>query len=173
MKHLILLLAFVVLCAAGCGERLPSGLPKVYPVSLIIVQEGTPLADATVSLIPKNTESSWSATGVTDASGKAEFYTQGKYKGVPADDYKIVVLKTFTEPSQYAGQGKPADVDYMEWQNKLGAEKLRSYNLVEEKYCDRSMTPLELHVDADGVKNKQIEAGKAVRIPLALPPKGM
>jgi hypothetical protein len=166
MKHTFILVAIMLICFSGCGEPQPADLPKLYPAVLTVIQDGKPLADATVQLVPQ-TDSKWSAVGVTDSYGKVEFFTQGKYKGVPEGTYIVLVSKLFTEPSQYAGKPQPADIAYDKWQEMLGSEKLKSFHLVDTKFNDKSTSPLEW---TTGQKNNIVDVGKSIREEIEPPP---
>jgi hypothetical protein len=165
MKHIkTILFSAVTLFAFGCGEKLPPDLPKLHPTILTVVQEGKTLDNATVQLIPKDKNSKWSATGVTDASGKVEFYTHGKYKGVPKGTYRVVVQKTLTEEPKYAGQSQPPEgVSYEKWQQMLASDKPKSYNVVDLNYGSRDSSPLEITVGSGSGKEQQVDVGKAIR----------
>jgi hypothetical protein len=173
MKHIFLFFVMSVSFALiGCGEKLPHDMPKLYPLTFTVIQDGKPLDKAVVELIRKDTQSKWNGTGLCDVSGKAEIYTQGKYKGVPAGIYSIIVTKHFTEPSKYEGQPIPdPTVDltaYENWMRALDSEDLTSYNLVELKYTSVDTTPFSIEV-GKGEKPQPLDVGKAVRLKI---PKG-
>ena len=66
MRKNLFLLTVCLLFLHGCGgQKLPEGMPKLTPVNLIVMQDGTPLDGAVVSLIPTD-NSRWNAGGVTD-----------------------------------------------------------------------------------------------------------
>ncbi|MDR2642956.1 MAG: carboxypeptidase-like regulatory domain-containing protein [Planctomycetaceae bacterium] len=155
-----------MICFNGCGKSRPADLPKLYPAVITVLQDGKPLADANVQMVPQ-TDSKWSAVGVTDANGKVEFFTQGKYKGVPEGTYTVLVSKVFTEPSQYANKPQPANVDYGQWQEMLASEKLKSFNLVDTKFNDKSTSPLEW---TTGQKNGIVDVGQSIREEIKPPP---
>ena len=144
----------------GCGEQLPPDLPKLYPTRLIIIQDDKPLEGASVNLLPKNPDSRWAAAGRTDSSGRVEFFTEGRYRGVPEGDYQVTVSKTFTEPSQY-DKARPDDIDYATWERLAAQEKRDSYHLVDPVYDSRKSSPLELTVGAKQPKDRQIDVGQA------------
>ncbi|MDO5553211.1 MAG: hypothetical protein Q4G68_05580 [Planctomycetia bacterium] len=71
---------FILFCLpfmTGCfQEPRPDGLPKLYPMSIKITQEGTPLTDASVGLISSDPElQRWPAGANTDANGIAKIFT--------------------------------------------------------------------------------------------------
>ena len=164
MKHnfTICFIALFFLLISGCAPRLPSDLPKLHPVRLVITQDGTLLEGATVQLLPQDPESRWSAMGKTDSDGKVDFYTEGRYPGVPEGNYKVVVFKVFTEPSKYVGKERPADIDYGTWDKMIANERRVSYHQVNPLYDSRQTTPLELTVGPKQEKDRMIDVGKAI-----------
>lgn len=163
---LSLLLFFTVLggtllpWVVGCGEKLPPDLPKLYPTRVLVIQAGKPLEGASVHLLPKDTNSRWAAAGKTDSSGKVEFYTEGRYRGVPEGAYQLTVSKTFTEPSEY-DRARPDDIDYATWERMAAQEKRDSYHLVNPVYDSRKTSPLELTVGPKQPTDRQIDVGEA------------
>jgi len=153
---IFLVLTAVALPLTGCGgKQLPPGMPPPVPCEIIVIQEDKPLEGAVVRLHPvDDSNSSWTAMGRTDASGKAVIYTLDQYKGAVPGKYKVIVSKTETEdpgppvPSAEAqGRGRP----------------LGSFYLVEEQYGTASTTTLEIEV-AKGTPTHTVDVGKAVRI---------
>ncbi|MBR5757707.1 MAG: hypothetical protein IKX88_03815, partial [Thermoguttaceae bacterium] len=64
----LLVLPLAALC--GCGEKTPPDMPKLFPTSITITQEGTPVEGASVQLLKKDDlYYKWLAGGVTDATG--------------------------------------------------------------------------------------------------------
>jgi len=149
----------------GCGVKLPTDLPKLYPTTLIIIQDDKPLEDAAVQLLPKDPQSRWAAAGRTDSSGKVEFFTEGRYRGVPEGDYQVTVSKIYTEPGRYFGQTRPDDIDKMTWDALVASEKdkIKSYYLVDPVYDSKRTSSLELSVGPKQPKDRQIDVGKAFR----------
>ena len=94
---LFLSLSIALLFLAGCSgnDSRPSDMPRLYPVSITITQEGQPLEGATVAL-EAETPSIYSASGITNASGVAVLRTYG-FNGAPAGNYVVLVSKTVAE----------------------------------------------------------------------------
>ena len=147
----------------GCssGPAQPSDLPKLSPCVITVTQDGLPLDGATV-MLKSMSESQWFPGGQTDASGKVEIYTNGRYKGAPQDKYKIVITKTEVDPSKL-GPAPPDDSpDYGDWLEKSTAEVRNSYSLIEKQYTKVETTTLEIDV-AGGKTEKTVDVGKKVR----------
>lgn len=65
-------LVMILVLLLGCrgDEPTPEGMPELFPVSLIIFQDGQPLADASIRLIPEDATSPWNVDEIyeTDLS---------------------------------------------------------------------------------------------------------
>lgn len=72
---------------AGCGYRRPA----LLPTEAIVTLDGTPVAGASVMLVPN--AAGRPAVGTSDAAGILMFSTYGSRDGVPPGDYKAVVTK--------------------------------------------------------------------------------
>ena len=157
----LFVLTALVLPLIGCGgEPLPPGMPKPVPCEVIVTQGGNPLAGALVRLLPLD-GSDWFAVGMTDASGKATFFTMDRFKGAVPGKYKVIVNKTEDDP------GEPLPPEYQRGQ-PVPPEVLRglrpaaSYYLVEEQYRSETTT-LEIEV-SKGTQSHTVDVGTAVRI---------
>jgi hypothetical protein len=146
MLHKNILLCIVillaVLCFAGCAPSLPKGMPPIYPCTITLTQEGVPLVGASVALIPEDTTLTFTFAGATTSSGSVEMYSHGKYRGIPAGKYKLIVTKNTHE---------------------IQNEKIWTVSLVDVQYCNSDTSPLQ--VDIAKTKNQfTFELGKAVKI---------
>ena len=139
----LFILALAVFVTTGCGgQRLPDGMPRLYPVSVTVTQEGTPLANATVSLFPEDAAlQQWAPMGTTDAAGTAELFVNGLYKGAPLGTFKVAVSKREAVPDS-------------------NPPKIRDF--VEPQY-GRTDTPLNVVIVA-GQKEYAVDAGKKVNV---------
>jgi len=148
MKKIWLGLILVTFVICGCGKRpTPEGLPKLYPLALDLFQDDTPLVEATVALYPVDTTNKWSSGGFSDQNGRAIIMTHGGYDGAPVGKYNVAVHKTITE-------GTTVSMD-----DQAGSQ---FFSLVEDKYTQRTTTPLEIEVQAE--KNTlRLDVGKPVK----------
>lgn len=138
-------------------------MPKLYPASVTVTQEGKPLAGAMVQLIPEDSvNSAWGPGGTTNASGVVVLQTNGKYKGAPLGKYKVTVTKREQEPhpNPELAQGGPRTPEFAKFQ-EIG-RNLKVYSYVESQYGSIAETPLNIEVTAKE-KNYTIDAGKAVK----------
>lgn len=89
---LLLTLAFL---SISCSEKkLPDGMPSLHPCTIKVTQEGTPLPEAEIQLIAKDTATArWAVTGRTDKNGLAAIFTMGKYQGAPLGEYTVLIIK--------------------------------------------------------------------------------
>ena len=96
MKKLCLCAALVASCflTFGCGGKpKPDGMPDLYKTTIVVTQNGAPLADAALSLQSDDPSLKWAVGGKTDANGRAELTTHGDFKGAPAGTYRVGVVK--------------------------------------------------------------------------------
>jgi hypothetical protein len=148
--YFVPIIVLFLTCCIGCGGvKTPDGMPELFPCEIIVTQEGQPLADAIVTV--QSVDSSWNATGGTDGNGKAVLFTQGKYPGVPAGKYKVIINKTVAEKEPSTFEGKPATVEI-------------GYYFIEEKYRDAQTSPLEIEITSTGERSFHLDAGKTVKI---------
>jgi hypothetical protein len=147
-----------VLFFGGCGKKsnLPDDFPEIALCEIIVTQDGKPLTDALVTLIPQNivTPYAQGCTGITGENGKASIQTYGQ-AGVPLGKYKVVISKTKDE-----GGTETTDENGVKIQ--IG-QKVYSY--VEKKYTQENSTPYEIEiiqVKRGDVNFLQCDVGKAI-----------
>ena len=164
---------FAAALCAGCGEKLPSNLPKLHPTVITVIQDGKPLPGALIKLVNVDPTIDWACVAKTDASGKATMKTSGMYDGAPEGTYKATVVKQEVESGDdpYADAPDPEKepVKYQEWkmQNaaKIEAAERRIavvHDLVDPQYGNMSDSKFEIVV-ASGTKQHTLDVGKAVR----------
>lgn len=155
-----------LLSVAGCGETRPDGMPETYPTSIIITQDGAPLAGATVVLYPEDsTLTRWPVGATTDETGTAKMTTSTKYAGAPAGKFKVIVNKTVTEGDPVPKHpGKDATREQInEYDRALKTGKFEIFKVVEQKYRTAGTTPLSVEVAASGENSFTEDVGKAVK----------
>jgi hypothetical protein len=132
----------VILLFAGCGQKLPEGMPPLYPCKITITQEGKPAVNASVILHPTvQGDKYWAISSSSDMNGVTVMSTNGKYKGIPAGTYKITVEKLQKEP--------------------LGDKGYYMIDLIDPQYRTLEKTPLEIEVTASRSGNVfSFELGK-------------
>ena len=123
----------------GCDAKLPPGMPKLNPCTITVNMEGKPVENVTIRLLSEN-QIHWGCSGITDSSGKAALVTDGKYKGIPAGKYKVLLSRIDTEHREYKGFLEEA---------KLPPKKQTV--VIDLKYEDEDETPHEITI-VDGQK---------------------
>ena len=144
---------------SGCGgDAKPPGFPKLYPVSLQVMQEGVPLTKASVSLKIADNSMTWSIGGVTDEQGIAVLWTHGKFRGAPVGTFKVTVNKLFNEGEEEMNLA-------MNQGDEAAAAKIqvKSYSFVNEEYNLFATTPVEIEITTKS-KVIDVDAGPAVKI---------
>ncbi len=103
----LLLVWFLLLSAAGCGD----GAPPIGLVTGKVTYKGKPVSAATVSFLPSNGRPSW---GITDADGNYKLHWDEDHDGAEVDNHKITIAFVPGSPGEEAARatGKaviPAD----------------------------------------------------------------
>jgi len=165
MKRIFVIFLLSAVCFlsslfTGCGGKpRPEGLPPTYPLAVKVLQEGVPLADATVSLVSLDAPIQWSVGGVTNADGVAKMWTYGTYDGAPEGSYSVVILKTVFEGLD--------EYDSAMARGEYSAARriqVNMFQLVEDAYTSSRTTPIKVEV-TKSTKTLEVDAGKAVRLP--------
>jgi len=154
------ILGGILVFTVGCGQKLPSDLPKLYPAQIEVTADGIGLDGAivTLSLTAGGGES---VGGTTDAKGIAKLYTRGQYAGVPAGKYKVCVLWDIRDEKKIQeakANPVPTDPKELARYNKqiMIAEGKRLPGLETAEYGDPKKTPLEVEV-TDGQNRLSVE----------------
>jgi len=152
LKNFVLPGVLILLSVAGCsGPLKPDGFPPLYPVSVLVIQDGKPLGGALVSLHgTENSPLKWGVFAETDSNGKAVFVTHGKFYGAPEGDYLITVEKE--EVVEVSRRG-----------DNIVSE---SFTLIENQYTDKGKTPLRIQIQKKGKNHAELNVGQPVRISL-------
>ncbi len=159
-------LFLAVCCLPACKrQNLPPDLPGLHPVTIEVVQDGQPLAEASVLMQPTGA-SKWAATGATNAEGKAIMRVNGRYDGVPLGEFRVIVRKTEKEKVDVPPPPPNADPQQMvEYDRKYAPiwSNAKTFTVVDTPFADLEMTPLKVTV-VKGKNQFPLDVGKAVRI---------
>ena len=156
LSTLIFCCGLAILLTTGCGgPKKPAGFPDLIPCTITVTQENAPVSGVTVRLIPKEEEANtkWPSLGLTDESGEAEIMTYGKFAGVPAGNYRIVLTKIEEE----------GRVEYDETKPNQTIPPIKQFSLIDVKYTKKDTTTLELNIEKKSVK-ETFDVGKPVRV---------
>ena len=156
-KKIALILMFgCLLTFAGCGPKLPDGLPKRVPVTLTITQDGKPLAGAVVSLIPEDQDQHrWSASGNTDEQGVVSPKILSKYPGAMIGKHKVVISCVRVDESTRK--------ERRDSEGKLEGTTVDSYETVSSDFNLITTTKQTIEIQK-GENVHTIDCGKPVRI---------
>jgi hypothetical protein len=139
-KAVISILLLICFSVFGCkSQKLPDGMPPLYPCIITITQEGLPLKEASVTLNPLEPDKTWIPGGTTDSNGVVHIKVLGQYLGSPIGVYKVTIKKNGTE--------------------EVTSNSFYTLSFIEEPYTRVKETPLEIEVTANGV-NQTFDVGK-------------
>ncbi|MCL2120208.1 MAG: Ig-like domain-containing protein [Planctomycetaceae bacterium] len=145
----------LLLFAFGCAKDVPKGFPALHPCTITVMQDGAPLAGASVLFKPTQYDS-LSASGKTDEKGVAVMMVQATYEGVPAGKYKVMVVKQTRERNPAV---KDEDIQGQNVSLEMRDKAYIVTNFVDPKYGDSSKTPLEIQV-TEGKNEQTFEVQK-------------
>ena len=165
---LVLLTCFCLfLCGCPKKQKYPDDMPEPYPTVITIIQDGKPLEGASIVLASANGPNTWSASAVTDATGKASLKTLSKYDGVVPGKYHILISKRISDESKLTMPDPETDPQgYAKFMQESMREKLDTYDLIDPKFFRISADTETIEVVADKNKKneKTIDVGTAVRM---------
>jgi hypothetical protein len=160
------LFSLLALTLCGCGgDQRPPGFPKLYPVSIKVIQEGSPLADASVSLRISDASMTWSIGGRTDERGIAILSTHGRFRGAPEGKFKVTVEKIINEgeAEMLAAMSGVDAADERAYAAARRGHQVNSFSYVNEEYNSFNTTPIEIEINRKS-REIEIDAGPAVKI---------
>ncbi len=141
---------FCCVAVVGCGRPKPDGMPKLFPCSVKALQDGVPLADATVTFHGGD-DFKWAVSGATDANGVAKIYTHGTYPGAPEGEFKVTITKHVVEKPEVDPNASAS----------LTISGGSAYDLVDAQFRTKDSTPLTITVS--GKTSAEFDVGAAVR----------
>jgi len=134
----------------GCGWQDPTrpvDMPKLVPVTVTILSEGKPLADAQVTFHRGDPTFKWTPGNLTGASGTTQMVTYGRFFGVVEGEYTVTVSKLERETFDPAHPPR----------------QVRVYTLTDPKFTDPVATPLKISVRGKTTETFDVGAlGKTV-----------
>jgi hypothetical protein len=159
MRNILFIAALMI---AGCSASdKPTDLPSLYPCTVIITQDNSPLAEAAVEFVPVDSANAkYRAASITGEDGKVFMKTYG-FSGVPIGKYKVVVSKEILDDLVYADNPSTGQKEVVHF---------KRYQMIEPKYLSAATTPLEIEITGKK-KNEQylFDVGQPVRTPISSP----
>lgn len=158
MKYKFFLLALVLVVVSfftvGCSDSSrPEDLPKLFPCTITVIQDGKPLDEAVIKLVAQEDNVKYRPVAVTGKDGKVNVSTYG-FSGVPAGKYKVVIIKNIDDDiiTRTDDVGEQVIVSY------------KTYRTIEKIFSDTKTTPFEIEITP---KSKNIEktfdVGKSIK----------
>ncbi|MGL4943067.1 MAG: carboxypeptidase regulatory-like domain-containing protein [Thermoguttaceae bacterium] len=148
MKNLVfasVLFCVVSLSIVGCAEKVPSDVPQLYPTSLTITLDGSPIEGAVVSFTGEN-PGTLPVGGSTNASGVVEMFTNGRYKGAPVGKYKVTISKRQAVEGPTSKTPAPTDPAELDKYKRAVSNERKYVELVAPEFLDPGKTPLAIEV---------------------------
>jgi hypothetical protein len=165
LKRILLSLGLLLVVETGCQETVPSDIPQLYPVTVTVMLNGTPLPEASLSLKMVDHDTGLAIVGKTDSSGIAQLWTQGRYRGAPAGKYKVTVRKSALVEGATSKTPPPNDPKELDaYKRKVEAER-KSYPAIEERFSKMEKTVLEMEVVPNQKNVTTFEVQKIVDSP--------
>lgn len=164
--RLFLVSGCLLALAIGCGETRPDGMPELYPATVTVMQDGSPLPGAAVTLLPQDAAlTRWPVGGTTDDSGVVKLHTYSTYPGAPAGTFKVTVSKTTTEgdprPTHPGANATPDQLSAYDRAMKTGTFEV--FQVVAAEHRMPSTTKLSIDVTPSGPNDFTLDVGPAVK----------
>ncbi|MDR1270918.1 MAG: carboxypeptidase-like regulatory domain-containing protein [Planctomycetaceae bacterium] len=161
-----------MLSLTACREETLPGMPKRYPASLTVIQDGKPLADAQVVLINIDPNSNWSGGGNTDKNGVVQLRTLGQFNGIPEGTYKVGVSKiAYPAHIEIPAEVPYGDKEAMKEYNRLVKEYEDNTFIVVEQKFSIDNSNIQVTISPENLKTT-VDVSPTVRIKCPSPPKG-
>lgn len=141
MQRVFVLLAALIALTTlvGCGADRAANAPKLVPFTGTVTLDNKPLGGALVTFIPTGSTKGKGAFGATDENGRFELSEDGKNKGAPAGQYRVVCNK-WVMPD---GSDYPRD-------SKVSPGEAGAKEMLPRRYSDEGETELKATVPAEG-----------------------
>ena len=159
-RHCFSLVALlgILVFTAGCTQKLPDDLPKLYPTQIeVTATDGSKLEGARLTLYPVG--GGEPAGGMTNAKGVAEIVARGQYSGAPPGKYKVAVLWAILLDGPTASKPAPTDPKELAAYNDRVDREKKALPALEPQFSDSKNTPLEVEV-VEGKNNLSLEVKK-------------
>jgi hypothetical protein len=130
---------------------MPSGFPSLKDCRVTVTDNGQPIPDVVVNLVPKFAVNSLFITGITDASGTAVIKTRhGEYSrnGAPEGDYSVILSKSIDVemPILTEEQSLTLTPAQQEARQKEQEKKMEAVRVIPKLLEEPDQTPLMLQI---------------------------
>lgn len=156
----IFTLMILFVAVSGCGPKIPSDMPPLYPVKVTVMMDGEPLEKASIAFTLMEATGGYPIGGTTDSKGVAAPKTNGKYDGVPEGKYKISVNKMVAIEGPTSQKTPPTDPQELAKYERRVYDERRFVEIVEKQFASSSSTPFEIEVSKGGSNEATVEVTK-------------
>ena len=132
---------------SGCGgQKLPDGMPNLYPTTITLTVDGKPFTGGLITLVPVSGTLQWQVAAPTDERGKAVIRTHGEYIGAPEGEMKVCVSAIRNEEGPTAATPRPNDYgEGIAWDAAVLKER-ETFLVAGKEYGDAATTPLTMTI---------------------------
>ena len=145
-------------------------MPKLYPATITVMQDGQPLGGAEIVMINIDPSSSWSAGGVTDKNGVVKLRTMGQYEGAPLGKYKVGVRKVEIPDIELPPELPSDPAQLKEYYRLVKEIDDNTFLLVDEKFS-LGKTQLEVEITPSNLKGT-VDVSPAIHVKAPPVPRG-
>lgn len=152
-----LLILLLMTCISCSKVKKPEGMPELFPCEIKLTQEGQPLSDASILCMSDDPKLiRWAVTGKTDAKGVAKIFTMGRFAGIPAGTFAVVLSK---EETVGAGDASAPDIGAMATSTSRDV-----FSHISLEQTTKERTPHKITIEGKGASSFEFDCGKKVRI---------
>lgn len=155
------------LLIAGCGQKVPGDLPKLYPTNITVTCDGKPLKNATVTMFlkdPSSGKANISLGTVTDDKGVAKIQANGMYPGAPVGKYLVCISKSAAVEGPTSKKTPPTDPNELAKYEQKVSDERKFVPGLEKNYSSPKTTPFEIDI-TEGKNYRDFEVKKASGAP--------
>ena len=128
-------IVLLLLTTNGCRD---ANVPELVPVGGTVTRDGEPLSGALVEFLPLGDIPGNGGGGRTSAAGRYQLQTGQGHHGIPAGEYKVVIIKLVMPD----GSDFPTDSD-------VPPIESAARQVLPARYSERDLTELRANVAAE------------------------
>lgn len=150
-RFLALFLSVFVISSGCTKSNLPKDFPKLYPCEITVIQDGEPLPECNVALLPSDgSNAKYGSSALTNDDGTALINTYG-HAGVPSGSYIVTMEKTAIEDAKQVTNSEGDQVE-------VGGQV---YSYVAEIHTNPETSPHRIEIGKSQV-SARFDIGKKV-----------